>query len=231
MKAIVEEEEHVRAKFGVLTKENAKLENALTQALMQAKGAGVNQDALDLISETAGRTLGHMEGFASLVTHKSATSVHRCQTACLWLAGALVALVLIFITVEWGNAGTLCLPWFLGGDPHLCLKYEMNRCKHGCAPDLQTAASPPASACASDDDEELGFGPSILYVWNTVEKREERVPDNVMCMNFLATTTLAFCKHVKTSPHMLGHDWSAQRSCSDCSKASLRATLECLGLS
>ena len=43
MKAIVEEEEHVRSKFGELTEENVKLEKVVTQALKQMKGAGVNK--------------------------------------------------------------------------------------------------------------------------------------------------------------------------------------------
>ena len=81
--------------------------------------------------------------------------------------------------------------------------------------------------------------PSMMYVWNDVEKNNGAPPQNIMDKTFSKETRHAFCEHVRaiSVAPFYGYDWNKYgKACSECVKASasgtsLSSTLRCMGWS
>ena len=79
--------------------------------------------------------------------------------------------------------------------------------------------------------------PSMVFVWNDVEKNNGAPPQTIMDKAFSTETRRAFCEHVRgiSVAPFYGFDWSNNgRACSKCATAndnrtSLAATLRCMG--
>ena len=81
--------------------------------------------------------------------------------------------------------------------------------------------------------------PSMMYVWNDVEKNNGAPPRNIMDKTFSKETRHVFCEHaraISVAP-FYGYDWNKHgKACSECVKASasgtsLSSTLRCMGWS
>ena len=111
-----------------------------------------------------------------------------------------------------------------------------------CAPTPPTSAAVVPFNCNDVLYDERGtkaLVPSMMYVWNDVEKNNGAPPQNIMDKTFSKKTRHAFCEHVRaiSVAPFYGYDWNKHgKACSECVKASasgtsLSSTLRCMGWS
>ena len=214
-----------------------RLKDGLRKMTLVAQDAGARHA---ILKETLA-SLSNADEFVNVIVDRRATCSHRCQ-ACGGFYVVIVALMsLCFSTVitYYGNpAAALCTPLILSGNPQACLEYarmqmhmkmqkQMQQCKCG---------SEVSGAFNVYDIEYDWIAPkrlskSIFHTWHNIEKQQAPVPWDITSRTFSATTTLAFCTHVRSSPQFSGYSWSSKSSCEECSaETSIENTLLCMGI-
>ena len=232
-KAIRTEAEHVQQKIQLL-------QDALCEMSQQAVAGGIQKK---LLLQIVARLDNDMTKFVNVLEDPKTTCSHRCQMGFMYFV-CLICFMMIIVAGPLQFFGEVpamqCLPWWMGyGNHEACLKWHSSKCPFGCAKSTKTCSGHVGGDTSNtfnindiyyDEAAAKLLAPSILYIWRDVEGRTAPMPKAIMFTKFSATTTLAFCEHVKVSPSFLGHAWSGSRSCEKCIMASLHATLNCVGL-
>ena len=232
-KAIQEEAAHVQNKI-------KHMETALHQMSQQAVAGGIQKK---MLLQIVARLDNDMTTFVNVLKDPKTTCSHRCQMGFMYFV-CLICFMMIIVAGPLPFFGEVpakqCLPWWMGyGNHEACLKWHSSKCPFGCAKSTKTCSGHVGGDTSNtfnindiyyDEAAAKLLAPSILYIWRDVEGRTAPMPKAIMFTKFSATTTLAFCEHVKVSPSFLGHAWSGSRSCEKCIMASLHATLNCVGL-